>query len=124
MGIVFLQCATRPRITYNIPPTLPKDKQKELIDVANKGKELYKQNCAECHGIFTKGKDKIPNFTNTQYDNYSSRFLGHDPKNHAVVRQMSMEQLNEVFTFLRLKKNTQSRPCCSETEKCMTIVCY
>jgi len=101
---LFFECATRHKITYNIPANYPEAKRGQLLTSLDKGKELYKTNCSECHGIFTQGKDKIPNFTNTQVDNYSMMFLRRDPKNHAVSRKMSPEQLNEVFSFLKYIK--------------------
>jgi len=104
IGLMFSQFACSKKIKYNIPPNYPKEKRKELLAVLDKGKKLYKANCADCHGIFTKGKDKVHNFSNTQIDNYSARFIRRDPKNHAVVRNMSPEQMNDVLTFLRYKR--------------------
>ena len=97
-------CASRTRIVYNIPANYPEGKKDELVKLLDKGKILFKINCAECHGIFTKGKDSITNFTNTQIDNYSARFLSRDPKNHGVMNNMSAEQMNEVLAFLKYKK--------------------
>ncbi len=105
---LFLQCATSNRITYNIPDNYPDARRKQILEICAKGKELYKAHCTECHGVFTKGKDKIPDFTNTQLDNYSSRFIRRDPKNHAAAIQMSEDQLNYVITFLRFK-NPQNK---------------
>ena len=103
-GILFMQCIGGKRSAYLIPDNVAEPKRSELISQCKKGKELYKVNCSECHGIFTTGKDKVPNFTTTQIDNYSAKFLRHDPKNHAVTRQMSPEQLNEILMFLRYRK--------------------
>ena len=104
LGLLVLQCSPGRKVTYSIPADFPEERRQQVIAIFEKGKVLYKDNCAECHGIFTKGKDKIPNFTEVQFDNYSSRFLRGDPKNHAVARKMSAEQLNQVLTFLRYKK--------------------
>jgi len=68
-----------------------------------KGKALYKIHCDDCHGIFTKGKDGVPNFTKTQIDNYKSSALA-NPEEHAAIKKMSMEQFNYVITYLRLRK--------------------
>jgi mono/diheme cytochrome c family protein len=106
--ILLTQCATRNKVTYNIPDNCPEERRKELIALFKKGEVLYKANCSDCHGIFTKGKDNIPNFTNQQLDNYSTRFIRGDVKNHAVVRNMSPEQLNNVLLFLRYKKTKQA----------------
>ncbi len=95
-------------MTYDIPADYPEAKKKLVIEVFEKGKELYKTNCSECHGIFTKGKDNVPNFTNAQFDNYSARFMRGDPMNHAIARKMSPEQLNQVVIFLRYKKRDKS----------------
>ena len=110
LACLFCQCAPHYKITYNIPPTLPEPQRNKLVKELDKGKVLYKDNCSQCHGIFTKGIDKIPNFTNQQFDNYSMKFLRRDPKNHAVINQMNMEQLNEVIAFLKYKtpKNPDS----------------
>ncbi len=69
----------------------------------DKGKALYKIHCGDCHGIFSKGKDGVPNFTKTQIDNYNANALA-NPEQHAAVRTMSTEQFNYVMTFLRLRK--------------------
>jgi hypothetical protein len=103
LACLLCQCTPHYKVTYNIPPTLPGPQRSRLITELDKGKELYKMNCSQCHGIFTSGVDKVPNFTNQQFDNYSMRFLRHDAKNHAVINQMNMVQLNEVITFLKYK---------------------
>ena len=102
--LFFLQCATAYKVTYNIPPEYTGDRREELLGILDRGKALYKANCSECHGIFTKGKDKIPNFTSVQLDNYSSKFIRKDPTNHAVAVNMEPGQLTEVLLFLRYKK--------------------
>ena len=104
LGLLFLQCNRRFKVTYNIPAYYPEARKQEIIGLFNKGKELFKIHCAECHGVFTSGKEKVPNFSNQQLDNYSARYVAGDPKNHAVVAKMSPEQLNETLLFLRFKK--------------------
>ncbi len=74
-----------------------------------KGKALYKVHCGDCHGIFTKGKDGIPNFTQIQIDNYNANALA-NPEQHTAIRTMSTEQFNYVMTFLRLRKIKQAAP--------------
>jgi mono/diheme cytochrome c family protein len=103
MALLFLQCASH-KIAYNIPPDLPEPQRQLLMTMLERGRVLYKANCSDCHGIFTKGKDKVPNFSNLQLDNYSSRTMRRDPVNHAVMTQMSPEQLKDVLTFLRYKR--------------------
>jgi mono/diheme cytochrome c family protein len=102
--ILLYSCASRHKVTYDIPANFPQERRDALIDAFKKGEALYKIHCSDCHGIFTEGKDKIPNFTNVQLDNYSSRFMRRDPRNHAVAQQMSPDQLNQTLTFLRYLK--------------------
>ena len=104
LSFILVQCATGDKITYEIPPGQTAEKRKEIIADFSKGKELFRINCSECHGIFSGGKEKVPNFTTEQIDNYSARFLRHDAKNHAVTKQMSPEQLSEILTFLKFRK--------------------
>jgi hypothetical protein len=101
--ILFFRCAAPKEIAYNIPSDYPKESLKELLPMLDKGQKLYKANCTGCHGIFTKGQDGVPNFTHTQLDNYSSRFLRGDLKNHAVIIDMSQDQLSAILAFLRFK---------------------
>jgi mono/diheme cytochrome c family protein len=101
--VLFLQCATE-KITYSIPANYPEARKKELIAIFEKGKVLFKDNCSQCHGVFTRAKESVPDFSVTQIDNYSSKFLRRDPRNHAVAMSMSPDQLNEILIFLRFKK--------------------
>ena len=91
----------------NIPDILPDSARKKLVEKLNKGKMYYKEYCAECHGIFTKGKENVPNFTNEQINNYSGRMKRRDPKIHGSVLKMSDEQMEEVITFLQLRKHDE-----------------
>ena len=90
---------------YDIPSHVTKINRELLIEKAEKGRVLYKLHCSGCHGIFTKGKDSIPNFTKTQIDNYhTTALIGIDAKNHAVAQKMSSQQIDEVITFLRIRR--------------------
>ena len=107
-GMLFSQCANKYKLVYNIPDATPDAEREALMETINKGKKLFKANCAECHGVFNKGKDNVPNFTNAQINNYSARVLRRDPKIHGAVLKMSAEQMNDVLTFLRYKKPENS----------------
>jgi mono/diheme cytochrome c family protein len=98
------RCSLQHKSVYTFPDTFPEARRAELKAACDKGKILYKAHCTECHGIFTKGKDGVPNFTNIQIDNYSVRFLRRDPGNHAVAMHMSPEQLTQVLTYLTYKR--------------------
>ena len=103
-GILLTDCATHRKIKYNIPEDIKGNKREELLATLEKGRKLYEANCAACHGIFTKGKDGIPNFTDQQFDNYAAYAIKRDPTNHAVAANMSPEQLHEVIMFLKARK--------------------
>ena len=102
---VLSKCASQKKTEYDIPSHVPAENKALLIARAEKGKALYKIYCAGCHGIFTKGKDGVPNFTKIQIDNYhSTALIGLDQTNHAVAKKMSSDQIDYVITFLRLRK--------------------
>jgi mono/diheme cytochrome c family protein len=110
ISVIFLiaavsQCSSEKKTEYDIPSHVPAENRALLIERAEKGKVLYKTYCSGCHGIFTKGKDGVPNFTKTQIDNYhATALIGLDQTNHAVAKKMSSEQIDYVVTFLRLRK--------------------
>ena len=103
--VVLSRCASQKKTEYDIPSHVPPENKALLIARAEKGKALYKIYCSGCHGIFTKGKDGIPNFTKVQIDNYhATALIGLDQTNHAVAKKMSSDQIDYVVTFLRLRK--------------------
>lgn len=98
------RCVTQKKTSYDIPDHVTKENRDKFIEKCEKGKILYKIHCASCHGIYTKGKDSIPNFTKTQIDSYNAAALiGIDQRNHAVAKKMSSDQIDQVITFLRLR---------------------
>ena len=98
-----LQCKTQNKLEYVIGDDVGEEAKKIYLERAEKGKILYKIHCSECHGIFSQGKDSIPNFTKQQIDNYHARSIV-QLKTHSTVRNLSPEQLDYVLTFLRLRK--------------------
>jgi cytochrome c len=103
--IVLHRCITEKKTAYDIPDHVTKENRALFIEKCEKGKILYKIHCAGCHGIYTKGKDSIPNFTKIQIDSYhAAALIGIDPRNHAVAKKMSSEQIDLVITFLRLRR--------------------
>ncbi len=110
LGIIFIlfctvlvQCKTQ-KIEYNIPSHVSALNRAIFLDRCEKGRILFKANCSGCHGIFTKGKDGVPNFTKDEIDNYRAVVLiARDQKNHAVAAKMSPEQIDHIITFLSLR---------------------
>ena len=103
--VTLFQCASQKKTEYDIPSHVSEQNKQLLIERGEKGKVLYKIHCSHCHGIFTNGKDSIPNFTDKQIDDYkTTALIGLDPKNHAVAAKLSPEQVDYIITFLRLRK--------------------
>ncbi len=102
------QCTTR-KVEYAFPEDAKKMQgYDELMSHLEAGKKLYKAHCTGCHGVFTKGKKDVPNFSRVQLDNYNSNFLKKDPKNHAVAAKLSKDQMNDIIIFLTfIKKDKQ-----------------
>jgi Cytochrome c len=97
-------CATKKKTEYDIPSHYGVQARENAIDWFEKGKILYKVDCAGCHGIYKKGKDSVPNFTKIQIDNYNAMYIKGDPKNHSVASKLSPDQLYYILTFLRLRR--------------------
>jgi mono/diheme cytochrome c family protein len=103
--LLFQQCNSEKKVQYDIPEHVTKINRELLIAKADKGKILYQLHCSDCHGIFAKGRDGIPNFTKIQIDNYhTAALIGIDAMNHAVAKKMSAEQIDQIVTFLRIRK--------------------
>jgi len=107
--ILLLQCAPQVKVEYNIPENLNEAQKNELKAKLDKGLQLYKPNCSGCHGIFTKGKDSIPNFTAKQISAYKARHELHDPANHAFAMKMPPEDLDAILNFLLLRKKPDEK---------------
>lgn len=107
-AVIFNACSTR-KVEYAFPEDA-KNMQgyDELMSHLEAGKKLYKAHCTGCHGVFTKGKKDIPNFSRVQLDNYNANFIKKDPKNHAVAQKLSKDQLGDIILFLTfIKKDKQ-----------------
>ena len=99
-----MRCTVEKKVEYNIPAYLPAEKKKELLANLEKGRQLFIANCSECHGIFKKGKDSIPNFTNKEIVDYTVAFKAFDKRNHAVAKKLLPEQMSMIVTFLQMRK--------------------
>ena len=102
--VILVQCVVEQKTTYDIPSNLPEIRKTELLSNLEKGRILFKTNCSNCHGIFTKGKDSIPNFTEKEIVNYMTAYQTNDQKNHAVMKKLLPEELSMVMTFLKYRQ--------------------
>ena len=103
LAVMVIQCSVQKKTTYDLPEYLPPERKSELLANLDKGKELFKMHCSGCHGIFTKGKDSIPNFTEKEIINYMTAYQTNDMKNHAVMKKLLPEELSMIMTFLKLR---------------------
>src|SRR6476620_11831625 len=103
---LFGMCGTQNKVEYTIGTDVSEANKKLFIERAEKGRILFKEHCSGCHGIYTKGKDGVPNFTKQQIDDYHARSIIAF-KSHTSVRDLSPQQLDYVVTFLRLRKFQQ-----------------
>lgn len=101
--VLVIQCSVQHKTTYDIPQYLPAERKTELLSNLEKGRILFKTNCSGCHGIFSKGKDSVPNFTEKEIVNYLTAYQTNDSKNHAVIKKLLPEELSMIMTFLKLR---------------------
>ncbi len=104
LAVLAFQCSLQKKTSYDLPAYLPEERKEEFLSNLEKGKTLFKENCSGCHGIFTKGKDSIPNFTNKEISNYTMAYQNNDQKNHAVIKKLLPEELSMIMTFLKMRK--------------------
>ena len=103
-GLVLLLagCAAHRALEFPIALDVTPENRALMIQRYDTGKVLFRANCSGCHGIFSAGKDSVPNFSNDQIDNYNANFVKADRRNHAVARKLSQLQVDYILTFLRL----------------------
>ena len=104
ISLVIINCKAPKKMGYTIPDDYSGQSKVNLIKYLDQGQKLYRINCSRCHGIFTKGKDSIPNFSKTEIEAYKSAVLMDDPKNHAVAKKIRPEDLNMILEFLAFRK--------------------
>jgi hypothetical protein len=103
---LLVDCTSQKHIEYNLPEPMSAETRAIYMERLGKGKILFKEYCSGCHGIFTKGKDSVPNFTKDQINNYRSAVLMvRDQQNHTAAAKMSPEQLDYIILFLSLRKH-------------------
>ncbi|MGN6616763.1 MAG: c-type cytochrome [Ilyomonas sp.] len=107
-SILLAECKTQAKVEkldkteYYIAGSVSEAKKAEIIEKADKGKILFKIHCSGCHGIYSKGRDSIPNFTKDQIDDYRSRTITF--QNHPSLRKLSADQFDAILTFLQYRK--------------------
>ena len=106
-SVLLMQCATQKRTEYWVPEEYTGETRANFVKRLETGQKLFKLKCSPCHGIFTEGKDSIPNFSKTQIEAYRSSILLEDPKNHAFAQKIRPVDLDMILLFLELRKSTK-----------------
>lgn len=109
ISIALAQCVTQKGPAYVVPDEVTGKSRENLVAMLEYGQKLYKLKCAKCHGIFTKGKDSIPNFSKTQLETYAAAALMDDPTNHAVIQKMTQDDLDMVIQFLNFRRPPEQK---------------
>lgn len=104
LSALLFQCTPSKKLTYNIPAKMHGENKVILLADMDKGSKLFKTNCGSCHGIFTKGKKNIPNFTDQQIESYKMLYKLRDPKNHAFAKKLIPEEMEQIAVFLKFIK--------------------
>lgn len=102
--LMSISFSCKPRITYPLPKNISKESKKNLTAYWKHGRDLYKENCSGCHGIFGKSKDSIPDFSQQQLDTYKAKLSITDADNHGIAQKLSYEDIEAILHFLSFKK--------------------
>jgi mono/diheme cytochrome c family protein len=99
-----IQCTPGKKVLYVVPATITGESRVAMAERLDEGQRLFKIHCSGCHGIFSNGKDSIPNFSKTEIEAYKAAIILDDPKNHAVAQQIRPQDLEKIFEFLLYRK--------------------
>lgn len=92
------------KVSYPLPENISRQNKKLMTEYFNRGRDLYKINCAKCHGIYSKGNDQSPDFTQFQLDTYKSKANMQGTETHLFAEKISYNDLEAILHFLTYKK--------------------
>ena len=98
--LILIDCMPQQKITYDIPESVNQNDRQRMIIELEKGKELYKLNCAKCHTV----KRTIPDFTREQIANYNLRALNPEHAKNINRENLRAEDLDRILGFLMYKQ--------------------
>jgi mono/diheme cytochrome c family protein len=101
--LLIVKC-THKKAMFTVPGTITGDSKVAMEERLHEGQALFKIYCSSCHGIFSKGKDSIPNFSQTEIEAYKASIILDDQKNHAVAQKIRPQDLEKIFDFLLYRK--------------------
>lgn len=102
--VFIVNCNPGKKVWYTVPETITGESRTAMLQILEDGQTLFKIHCSRCHGIFSNGKDSIPNFSKTEIEAYKAAIILDDPKNHAVAQKIRPEDLEKIFEFLLYRK--------------------
>ena len=105
--IFYIRCTSHNKMEYNLPEPMSAETRAIYMERLEKGKTLYKINCSACHGIFTKGRDSIPNFTKDQIDNYRSAVLMARDKKEPCRGRKNESPAARLYHYVFIPKKTR-----------------
>lgn len=106
--VVFACTAEKP--LYTIPDNYTGLSRENMDKDLMRGQKLFKAHCSKCHGIFTKGKESVPNFSQTQIEAYESKLLYDDEANHGILQKITSEELDRILDFLKFRTVKKGLP--------------
>jgi mono/diheme cytochrome c family protein len=86
---------------------LPKVQEGYKVEF-ERGKALYKINCAKCHTKKVKGKEIVPNFTPEQFEAYKIRISNSQHEQNLGEEKMAADELGFIITYLTYKRKTET----------------
>ena len=101
--LLIVNC-THKKALFTVPETITGDSKLAMETRLREGQSLFKIYCSRCHGIFSKGKDSIPNFSQTEIEAYKASIILDDQKNHAVAQKIRPQDVEKIFEFLLYRK--------------------
>lgn len=94
------------KMTYDLPPTMTPDVQKEYLRQCEKGAVLYEMSCARCHTKKTAFSKKITDFTSAQLYSYELRRSNQTHENTLTSETVTTEELGYIIVFLQYKRRS------------------
>ncbi|MBK7810711.1 MAG: hypothetical protein IPI50_05605 [Saprospiraceae bacterium] len=105
LTLFFFFCTcSKPKVYYPLPENASANSKKIMQAYFDRGRDLYKINCSQCHGIYSKVKDQSPDFTHQQLDTYKSKMKMENSDQHKMTEFISYNDMEAILHFLTYKK--------------------
>ncbi len=98
---------TKITYTHNFPPAMDAEVKKSYVEIFEKGRILYKINCARCHNTKVNGQELMPEFTKEHLAKYELRIQ--NPKHEEALSEtrVTAEELQQIMIFLTYYKKVE-----------------